>query len=176
MRVLLTLLAVLLLPALGFADTFIIPDDFPTIQDAIDSAQNGDLVLVKPGTYNEQINFKGRAITIRSDVDCDASTHDIAPDKTIIDGNVVGVSDSVVKFTAAETAAFKAANLAQAPKVVTLHPVAQTIKPSHRQQWEEFRNETLGMIEAAKRERHFHLLPQLMQRLQNANTILATIA
>jgi len=32
------------------------------------------------------------------------------------------------------------------------------------------------MIEAAKRERHFHLLPQLMQRLQTANTTLATIA
>jgi len=32
------------------------------------------------------------------------------------------------------------------------------------------------MIEAAKRQRHFHLLPQLMQRLQNANTILATIS
>ena len=79
-------------------------------------------------------------------------------------------------FTAAEAAAFKAANLAQAPKVVTLHPVAQTTKPSHRQEWQEFRKETLGMIEAAKRERHFHLLPQLMQRLQTANTTLATIA
>ena len=78
--------------------------------------------------------------------------------------------------TAAETAAFKAANLAQAPKVVTLQPATKSTKPSHRQQWQEFRTETLGMIEAAKRERHFHLLPQLMQRLQNANTILATIA
>ena len=81
-------------------------------------------------------------------------------------------------FTPAEAAAFKAANRAANanPKVVILHPVAQTTKPSHRQQWQEFRTETLGMIEAAKRERHFHLLPQLMQRLQNANTILTTIA
>ena len=81
-------------------------------------------------------------------------------------------------FTPAEAAAFKAANRAANanPKVVTLHPVAQTTKPSHRQQWQEFRTETLGMIEAAKRERHFHLLPQLMQRLQTANTTLATIA
>ena len=78
--------------------------------------------------------------------------------------------------TAAETAAFKAANLAQAAKTVTLWPAAQAAKPTHRQQWQEFRNETLGMIEAAKRERHFHLLPQLMQRLQTANATLATIA
>ena len=81
-------------------------------------------------------------------------------------------------FTPAEAAAFKAANRAANanPEVVTLHPVAQATKPSHRQQWQEFRNETLGMIEAAKRERHFHLLPQLMQRLQTANTTLSTIS
>ena len=80
-------------------------------------------------------------------------------------------------FTTADKAAFKAANRAANVNpetiVVTFDKPA---KPSHRQQWQEFRNETLGMIEAAKRERHFHLLPQLMQRLQNANTILATIA
>jgi hypothetical protein len=79
-------------------------------------------------------------------------------------------------FTAAEAAAFKAANRAQASKTVTLWPADKAAKPTHRQQWQEFRNETLGMIEAAKRERHFHLLPQLMQRLQTANTTLATIA
>ena len=81
-------------------------------------------------------------------------------------------------FTPAQAAAFKAANRAANanPEVVTLHPVAQATKPSHRQQWQEFRNETLGMIEAAKRERHFHLLPQLMQRLQTANTTLSTIS
>ena len=80
-------------------------------------------------------------------------------------------------FTPAEVAAFKAANLAANAKpetiVVTFDKPA---KPSHRQQWADFKNETLGMIEAAKRERHFHLLPQLMQRLQTANTTLATIA
>ena len=74
--------------------------------------------------------------------------------------------------TAAETAAFKAANLAQAPKVVTLQPAAQTAKLSHRQQWQEFHAETLDMIEAAKRERHFHILPQLIQRLNTANEML----
>ena len=79
-------------------------------------------------------------------------------------------------FTPAEKAAFKAANLAAKTKVVTLWAEDKPAKPSHRQQWVEFKAETLGMIEAAKRERHFHLLPQLMQRLQNANTILATIA
>ena len=76
--------------------------------------------------------------------------------------------------TPAQVAAFKAANLAAAP---IRHDVQSTkaVKPSHRQEWQEFRQETLGMIEAAKRQGHFNLLPQLMQRLQNANTILSTI-
>ena len=78
--------------------------------------------------------------------------------------------------TAAEKAAFKAANLAAKRQTVQLWPAAKAQKPSHRQQWQEFRSETLGMIEAAKRQRHFHLLPQLMQRLQKADTVLATIS
>ena len=80
-------------------------------------------------------------------------------------------------FTAAEAAAFKAANRANAHAGThDARAAEKAAKPSHRQQWQEFRNETLGMIEAAKRERHFHLLPQLMQRLQTANTTLATIS
>jgi len=78
--------------------------------------------------------------------------------------------------TAAQKAAFKAANIAACKNnhqvIINFEKPA---KANHRQQWIDFKNETLGMIEAAKRERHFHLLPQLMQRLQNANTILATI-
>jgi hypothetical protein len=79
--------------------------------------------------------------------------------------------------TAAETAAFKAANrAANANPETILITSAKPACKTQRQQWQEFRNETLGMIEAAKRERHFHLLPQLMQRLQTANTTLATIS
>ena len=80
-------------------------------------------------------------------------------------------------FTPAQAAAFKAANCAANANPETIVVTFdEPTKPSHRQQWVDFKNETLGMIEAAKRQRHFHLLPQLMQRLQNANTILSTIA
>ena len=78
--------------------------------------------------------------------------------------------------TAAEIAAFKAQNLAQRPTTVVLTPVAKPARKSQRQEWQEFRAETLDMIETAKRERHFHILPQLMQRLTTADTMLANRA
>lgn len=79
-------------------------------------------------------------------------------------------------MTAAELAAWKASNLAQAPTVVILEPINKPARKFQRQEWQEFRNETLGMIEAAKRERHFHILPQLFQRLNTANEMLANRA
>ena len=48
------------------ADILHVPGDFPTIQAAIDAAMDGDEVEVHPGTYNETINFLGKAITVRS--------------------------------------------------------------------------------------------------------------
>jgi len=48
------------------ADTINVPDDYPTIQDAIDHAQNSDTVLVSPGTYVENIDFKGKVIVVSS--------------------------------------------------------------------------------------------------------------
>ncbi|HXJ61009.1 MAG TPA: PKD domain-containing protein [Verrucomicrobiae bacterium] len=41
-----------------------VPEDYPGIQRAIDASRNGDTVLVSPGFYNENINFKHRAITL----------------------------------------------------------------------------------------------------------------
>ncbi len=48
------------------ADILHVPGDFPTIQAAIDAAMDGDEVEVHPGTYNENINLLGKAITVRS--------------------------------------------------------------------------------------------------------------
>src|SRR5215813_2892313 len=67
-----------------------VPADQPTIQSAITAAANGDTVQVAPGTYVENLNFSGKAITVASDQ---------GPAVTIIDGNQAG---SVVTFASGE--------------------------------------------------------------------------
>jgi hypothetical protein len=56
----------LLMSLEGKANTFPVPSQYPTIQQAINAAQNGDTVLVAPGTYVENIDFLGKAIRVTS--------------------------------------------------------------------------------------------------------------
>ena len=49
-----------------FSATLKVPADFPKIQLAINTAVNGDTVLVSPGTYFENLRFKGKKIIVAS--------------------------------------------------------------------------------------------------------------
>jgi len=80
------LIAFSLIATCTLAATIYVPDDYPTIQGAIDGSANGDTVLVRAGTYVETITFGGKAITVRGIY---------GPSLTTIDGNQ---ADSVVSF------------------------------------------------------------------------------
>jgi len=71
--------------------TWYVPDHWPTIQVAINSVANGDTVIVRPGTYEENLDFVGKVITLRSE---------LGPEVTVIDGNQL---DRVVQFQSGET-------------------------------------------------------------------------
>ncbi len=43
------------------------PADYQTIQEAINSSVDGDTIVVRPGTYREQVGFSGRRVTVRSE-------------------------------------------------------------------------------------------------------------
>ncbi len=70
-----------------------VPGDQPTIQAAINVAVNGDIVQVDPGTYVENIDFHGKAITVAG------AQSDLTQQTTIIDGNLSG---PVVTFASGE--------------------------------------------------------------------------
>lgn len=55
-----------ILPSEGIAATRRVPQDHPTIQQAIDAAQSGDTIQVAAGTYNEVLTLKS-GITLEGD-------------------------------------------------------------------------------------------------------------
>ncbi|MEM7102702.1 MAG: T9SS type A sorting domain-containing protein [Bacteroidota bacterium] len=84
----------------SLADTAYVPDNFSTIQAAIDYVGVGDTVLVAPGHYVENINFNGKDIVLASHYILNLDTALIS--QTIIDGDN---RDAAVKFENFETEA-----------------------------------------------------------------------
>ncbi|MHC4476207.1 MAG: S8 family serine peptidase, partial [Planctomycetota bacterium] len=64
-----------------------VPSEYGTIQAAIDDCNEGDIVVIEPGTYtgtgNRDLDFKGKAITVRS---ADPNDSDVVS-ATVIDCN-----------------------------------------------------------------------------------------
>jgi hypothetical protein len=90
---------------IGYATSPVIlnvPGNYPTIQAAIDAASDSNIVLVDTGTYYENINFRGKAITVASRFLIDGDSSHIT--NTIINGSQPANPDSgsVVYFMNSE--------------------------------------------------------------------------
>ncbi len=59
-----------------------VPDDYETIQEAINASEDGDTVRVRPGTYREGLRLMGKNIRLESEE---------GPEHTTIDGRKFGV-------------------------------------------------------------------------------------
>jgi predicted GH43/DUF377 family glycosyl hydrolase len=79
-----------------------VPNQYATIQEAIDASSDGDIILVDEGTYFENINYKGKAITVASLYFLDGDTSHISA--TVIDGSNPAnpYSGAVVTFESGE--------------------------------------------------------------------------
>lgn len=80
------LLAILITVSPVFGDILIVPDNYPTIQAAIDAAVALDTIIVNPGTYYEHLDMGGKAVTLTGTDPNDPAV--VA--QTIIDGSSTG--------------------------------------------------------------------------------------
>ncbi|MFQ6041923.1 MAG: right-handed parallel beta-helix repeat-containing protein [Candidatus Poribacteria bacterium] len=82
----------MLIASIAWSDIIHVPGDYPTIQAGINAAVSGkDTVLVADGTYNENIDFNGKAIVVMSES---------GPTETTIHGTgnvVIGATGSTIQ-------------------------------------------------------------------------------
>ena len=87
MKKLFLLYAICILAAIpnSAQDTIHVPLDYQTIQEAINTASSGDVILVAEGTYYENLQIASKSITLGSHFMIDGDTSHIS--QTIIDGS-----------------------------------------------------------------------------------------
>jgi hypothetical protein len=86
MKRIFTLLVVILMVTFTLkAEVIEVPTDYPTIQAALNASAEGDTIIVFPGSYVENINFRGKNVILTSLYFMESDTSYIT--STIIDGS-----------------------------------------------------------------------------------------
>ncbi len=93
MRIERILIPVVVFVSIANARMLRVPADHATIQSAINASVNGDTVFVEPGTYRENVTFRGKRIVLTSRFYLDSNPTG-AIQNTIIDGSTPSHPDS----------------------------------------------------------------------------------
>ncbi len=87
-------------PAKAQLTTIIVPDNYPTISDAIGNATNGDTILVRSGTYQEQVLEINKSISL---IGKNANTTNIIlhpPSEPLFGDYAVMIYDNAIQINA----------------------------------------------------------------------------
>jgi len=97
----LAILPALLLATPALATTWNVPGDFPTIQQAINASVSGDIIIVAPGTYPENIvvGAAQNGIKIHSSGGAGVTTIDGGAAGTVASFSSVGITTELIGFT-----------------------------------------------------------------------------
>lgn len=89
----LAVMATAALAASAFGVDRLVPQQYPTIQAAVDASVNGDRVVVSPGLYRESVRFAGKSIMLEGSAPDQVGT--VIIDSFGAPGYAVDVSDSL---------------------------------------------------------------------------------
>ncbi|MCX6286826.1 MAG: T9SS type A sorting domain-containing protein [Bacteroidetes bacterium] len=84
-RTLILIVCIISVPPVVNATRLLVPSQYTSIQAAINATSPHDTVLVSPGTYNENINFRAKGIVL-------ASTYILTNDTATIDATIINGS------------------------------------------------------------------------------------
>ena len=97
------------LASVSAAKTIYVPDDYEKIQWAVDNASAGDTIIVRDGTYTENINVNKPHLTIRSENGADSTiVHAANPDDHVFEmtADYVNISGFTVKGATGKTPSY----------------------------------------------------------------------
>ena len=110
-------LATAFITMVSYADTLQVPEQYSTIQSAIDASSDGDSISIAAGTYNEALSTDGKAIALFGRDGASSTTIDAS-----------GLNGSAIKCMNGEDSGTIIASLTLTGGTGTINPVWETLQ------------------------------------------------